>query len=207
MKPQPKVGKRDRVLTDAEIIKFWHACDELGWPFGPACKLMLLTATRKNEVGGMPWTELEGRVWHLPGSRTKNRKPIDIHLSDLTMEIINALPRFAAPVGKDYLFALRGNNPVSTFAYAKRRLDAIMGTTEPWQLRDLRRTATTGMARLGIAPHVADRVLNHVSGTISGVAAVYNRFEYLDERKAALEAWGQFVADLVDPERGMRAGR
>jgi integrase len=216
-KPVPKAGKRDRVLSDAEIVSFWQACDELGWPYGAACKLMLLTTARKNEVAGMPWSELddlENRVWHLPGSRTKNSKAIDIHLSDLAMSIIEAVPRFADPFGHDFLFSLRGNRPVSTFAYAKEKLDKLMGTTEPWRLHDLRRTATTGMAKLSVAPHICEKILNHESGgEISGVAAVYNQFKYLPERKAALDAWGQFVADLVDPERGrknvvpMRAGR
>ena len=71
----------------------------------------------------------------------------------------------------------------------------------PWVLHDLRRTAATGMARLNFPPHVVDKVLNHISGTIRGVAAVYNRFEYLDERRAALEAWGQYVEKLVCPPR------
>ena len=66
-------------------------------------------------------------------------------------------------------------------------------------MHDLRRTAATGMARLNIAPHVVDKVLNHVSGTIRGVAAVYNQFEYLEERRAALEAWSRYVANLVAP--------
>jgi hypothetical protein len=70
----------------------------------------------------------------------------------------------------------------------------------PWVLHDLRRTATTGMAGLGIAPHVADRVLNHQAGTIRGVAAVYNRFEYLTERKAALESWGRYIEGLIARE-------
>jgi integrase len=68
-----------------------------------------------------------------------------------------------------------------------------------WILHDLRRTAATGMARLNIAPHVVDKVLNHTSGTIRGVAAVYNRFEYSNERRAALEAWGQYVTALTTP--------
>jgi integrase len=69
----------------------------------------------------------------------------------------------------------------------------------PWTIHDLRRTAATGMARLRIAPHVVDKILNHVSGSISGVAAVYNRFEYGDERRAALEAWGRYIGDLTSP--------
>jgi hypothetical protein len=74
---------------------------------------------------------------------------------------------------------------VAGFVYAKQRVVDFMGSAEPWRLHDLRRTATTGMARLGVAPHVADRVLNHQSGTISGVAAVYNRFAYLEARSDA----------------------
>jgi hypothetical protein len=100
---------------------------------------------------------------------------------------------------------------VSGFSRAKRRLDAAMlaakreqrgakcDSIPGWILHDLRRTAATGMARLNIAPHVVDKVLNHVSGTIRGVAAVYNRFEYLEERRAALEAWGRYVSALVTP--------
>ena len=68
-----------------------------------------------------------------------------------------------------------------------------------WTLHDLRRTAATGMAKLKIFPHVTDKVLNHVSGTISGVAAIYNRFEYLDERRDALDAWGRYLSDLIEP--------
>jgi integrase len=89
------------------------------------------------------------------------------------------------------------NKPVAGFVYAKQRVVDAMGSAEPWRLHDLRRTATTGMARLGVAPHVADRVLNHQSGTISGVAAVYNRFAYLEERREALNKWGDCVAGLV----------
>jgi integrase len=89
------------------------------------------------------------------------------------------------------------NKPVRGFGHAKQRVVDYMGSAQPWRLHDLRRTCTTGMARLGVAPHVADRVLNHQSGTISGVAAVYNRFQYLDERRDALNAWGCWLAQKV----------
>jgi integrase len=127
----------------------------------------------------------------------------------------------------DKAFTVTGDTSVSGFSRAKRRLDTAMQgarrrslglpesdpelrkrlgipANEPlpveipdWRLHDLRRTATTGMARLNFPPHVVDKILNHVSGTIRGVAAVYNRFEYLDERRAALEAWGRYVDNLV----------
>src|SRR4029078_12900062 len=72
---------------------------------------------------------------------------------------------------------------------------------EPWTVHDLRRTGATGMARLNIAPHVVDKILNHVSGSIHGVAAVYNRFEYLGTRRAALEAWGRHIDNLLSLQR------
>ena len=115
-----------------------------------------------------------------------------------------------------YLFTTNGYRPASGFSKAKARQNQYMiallrselkeagkdpGKAEiaGWILHDLRRTAATGMARLNIAPHVVDRVLNHVSGTIHGVAAVYNRHAYLEERKVALEAWGRYVEGLVWP--------
>jgi integrase len=141
--------------------------------------------------------DLDGRVWHLPGNRTKNSRPHDVHLSDLTLSSIQALPRFVPSPGRpDFMFSITGNTPVNGFAYAKANLDQSMPTTD-WRLHDLRRTVTTGMARLKIEPHIADKVLNHQSGTISGVAAVYNRFAYLDERRDALDRWGRFLAGLV----------
>src|SRR5690349_15946426 len=148
---------------------------------------MLLTAQRESEVAGMRWSEIDGAIWTIPGSRAKNGKPHIVHLSELAVEMIEAMPRIT---GQDLLFSGTGARPVSGFSAAKARLDQRMlnalyedyeaAELLPWTLHDLRRTATTGMARLGIAPHVADKVLNHTAGTIRGVAAVYNRYEYLD---------------------------
>jgi integrase len=205
---------RDRVLTDDEIRAFWAATGSLDAkrrdapPFGTLFRLLLLTAQRKSEVTGMRWSEIREDVWHIPGSRTKNGKPHFVHLSDMACEVLNALPRIE---GRDLIFSGNGVSVTSGFGRAKLRLDKLMvealrdeaGSDQielpPFVIHDLRRTATTGMARLGIAPHVADRVLNHTAGTIRGVAAVYNRFEYLPERKAALDAWGRFVEGLVRP--------
>ena len=156
---------------------------------------MLLTAQRESEVAGMRWSELdlEGRVWIIPGARAKNNKLHIVHLNALAIEVLDQVPRI---VDQDLVFSGNGRTPVSGFSSAKGRLDAAMGVTD-WVLHDLRRTATTGLAQLGIAPHVADRVLNHTAGTIRGVAATYNRFQYLEERKAALDDWGRQVEQLV----------
>ncbi len=99
------------------------------------------------------------------------------------------------------MFSVRGNKPVSGFGDIKlkidRRLAELSGDVEPWVFHDIRQSLATGMADLNVAPHVLDRVLNHVSGSISGVAAIYNREQYRDERKAALNSWGDYVARLV----------
>ena len=186
---------RDRALDDSELKLFWAGCGRLGWPFGPAFKLLALTAQRKQEVGASERREFDGATWTLPARRSKNGKANIIHLSPQAVAVLAGIPKAG-----DLLFASRGTVP-SGYSKVKARLDGYMAEIaghpiEPWTLHDLRRTATTGMARLGIAPHVADRVLNHQGGTISGVAKTYNQFAYLEERELALDAWGLFI-DLV----------
>jgi integrase len=208
MKPPTKERARDRTLSDDELRWFWSACDTIGWPFGPLAKLLLLTAQRRDEVGGMEWSEIDfdKKTWSIPRHRAKNDRAHQVHLSAAAFEVVGTLPRVTGwPV-----FSTNGR-PVSGFSQGKDRLDAVMivakraelgDRAEPiphWVLHDLRRTAATNMARLNFPPHVVDKVLNHVSGTIRGVAAVYNRFDYLDERRAALEAWGRHVRNLVSP--------
>jgi integrase len=199
-----KETARDRTLSDDEIRWFWSGCEAAGWPFGPLFKLLLLTAQRRDEVGTLERSEidLERRVWTIPRGKAKNDRAHEVPLSRLAVETIAGLPRLG-----NLVFSTTGTSPVSGFSRAKATLDARMSALagEPvaeWILHDLRRTAATGMARLNIAPHVVDKVLNHVAGAISGVAAVYNRFQYLDERAAALEAWGNYVENLIRPAPG-----
>jgi integrase len=212
LRPPTKEKSRDRVLGEDEIRIFWCAADELDWPFGPLFKLLLLTAQRRDEVASMEWSEinLDTGVWSIPREKAKNDHGHNVQLSVQALAIIKGLPRVAGP----YVFSTNGKTSVSGFSRAKERLDALMlaalkaaaaergedleeTALEPWILHDLRRTATTGMAGLRVLPHVVDRILNHTSGTIRGVARVYNRFEYQDERKAALEAWGRAVESTV----------
>jgi integrase len=164
---------RDRVLTDEELKSFWSATEELGFPFGPAFQLMALTGQRRGEVAAMQWSQvdLENAVWTIPASIAKNGRAHQVPLSGIALGIIEAFPRF---VGSDLVFTTTGTSPISGFGRAKDRLDFSMQAGE-WRLHDLRRTVASGMARLGVAPHVIEKVLNHVSGQISGVAAVYTR--------------------------------
>jgi integrase len=200
-----RTGSRDRVLNEDEIKLFWVAADQLGWPFGPLFQLLLLTAQRRDEVGRMACGEidLDRRLWTIPAKRSKNDKAHHVHLSPPSAEIIKQLPNLG---GAPLVFSITGATPVSGFSSAKARVDLFMRTElakigrdlEHWTLHDLRRTATTIMAEeLKIAPHVVDKILNHTAGTIHGVARIYNRAQYLDERKAALEAWGRYIETLV----------
>jgi integrase len=127
----------------------------------------------------------------IPKSRTKNAKAHVVHLSDQSLGLLKRADRQGL-----FVFSLRGTKPFQEFSRAKRRLDHLSGVSG-WRLHDLRRTCVSGMARLGLAPHVADKILNHQVGTISGVAAVYQRHEFLAERRAALNLWGGHIGQLL----------
>ncbi len=198
-RPLAKHRGRDRVLTHPEILQLWHGCGALGYPFGPLIKLLVLTGQRRSEVAGMTWSEvdIERRVWHLPGARTKNSHPNDIHLSDLALAVIRAIPRTPPlPKKPDFVFTTTRCGPVSGFALVKERLNDKLGVSD-WTLHDLRRTMVSNMARLGVRIEVADKILNHVSGKLGGIVGVYLKYEFAPERKAALDAWSEFVADLT----------
>jgi len=172
---------------------------------------VLLTGTRRDEVGGMKWSELdfERGVWLIPGDRTKNGRPLALPLSLLTLKIISTVQRRA---GRDRLFG-QGEGPFSGWSKGKAALDkrihavrtAKVGQnakTVPmpsWRLHDLRRTCATVMAdKLGVLPHVIEAVLNHVSGHKAGVAGTYNRAVYEREMRTALTLWSDYVRAIVD---------
>jgi len=185
---------RDRVLTDQELARVLLAARKIGGPYGGIVELLALTGQRREEVAGMKWEELDlaRRVWTLPKSRTKNAKEHVVHLSQQSLAVLKD-----TEARKGFVFAFNGTKRFNVFSRAKRHLDQISGISG-WRLHDLRRTCVSGMARLGVAPHVADKILNHQGGTISGVAAVYQRHEFLSERKEALDRWGAHVVHVLD---------
>jgi integrase len=192
----PLPGKevaRDRVLTNNELASVIRAARQIGGAYGGIVEMLALTGQRREEVAQMVWDEIDfnSRTWTLPGSRTKNGKPHIVHLSEACIKLIKRASRLGS-----YVFSISGVKPFQNFTNAKRALDELSGVTG-WRLHDLRRTCVSGMARLGVPPHVADKILNHQSGTISGVAAVYQRHDFLAERKLALERWGQYIETLV----------
>ena len=193
LKSPVKEQARDRVLSKDEIVEFWSGCDELGWPFGPALKLLLLTGQRRDEVARMQWShlDLEEGLWTLPKQETKADRQHEVPLSPMALEIIKAVPR-----NGDFVFTTTGRTPISGFSKIKVRLDGLSSLTA-WRLHDLRRTAASSMAEIGIAPHVIEKVLNHATGQISGVAAVYNRHAYRREKSDALNAWSRALGEII----------
>jgi integrase len=184
---------RDRVLNDDELARVIIAARQIGGPYGGIVELLALTGQRREEAARCVWDEidLDNRLWTLPNLRTKNAKPHIVHLSDLAIAVLGR----AKKLGK-FVFSAAGTHPFQDFSNAKRELDAISGVTG-WRLHDLRRTCVSGMAGLGVAPHVADKILNHQSGTISGVAAVYQRHQFMAERREAIEKWGAHIAHIL----------
>jgi integrase len=189
---------RDRVLDDDELARILRAARQVNGPYAGIVELLALTGQRREEVAQVTWDELDlaSQSWTLSASRTKNGKSHIVHLSKEAIAVLMQMPRLGR-----FVFSLSGMKSFQSFSAAKRELDKISEVTG-WRLHDLRRTCVSGMARLGVAPHVADKVLNHQTGTISGVAAVYQRHDFLAERKDALERWGRHIAGLLaKPER------
>ena len=183
---------RDRVLDDQELARVILAAREIDGPYGGIVELLALTGQRREEVARVTWDELDfaQRIWTLPKSRTKNAKEHVVHLSEQAVAVLKR-----ADKKEPFVFSVLGTKPFQEFSRGKQRLDQLSGVTE-WR-HDLRRTCVSGMARLGVAPHVADKILNHQAGTISGVAAVYQRHEFLAERQKALDIWGAHVGKLL----------
>jgi integrase len=195
--------ERDRVLTDAEIGAIWRAAGDIGAPFGPITRLLLLTAQRREEVAGMRWSEISADLttWTLPGERTKNGKTHIVQLAEPARAVLASVRRIE---GVDLVFTTTGKTAPSGFSKAKLALDAAMareavaaGEAAPtgpgWRFHDCRRSAVTWLAESGFGLHVADRLLNHVSGVVKGAGKVYQQGQFLAEREAALMAWGRHV--------------
>jgi integrase len=197
VKPPTGERSRDRVLDDKELRAVWLAAEEIGWPFGAMVKTLVLTGQRRDEVARMEWSEIDfgDKLWTLPRERVKNDEKHEVLLSDAAIAVLKSVPRIA---GSRYVFTTNGEAPSSGYSKGKRRLDALLSSDmPPWRLHDLRRTTASGMARLGINLPVIEKVLNHASGSFAGIVGVYQKHEFSEEKRRALDAWGGFVAGLA----------
>jgi integrase len=210
---------RDRILTDDELRAFWRATERLGYPYGPLYRLLLLTGLRLGEVCGAQWSEfdLERREWTIPGARMKKTKrgaqPFMVPLTDTMLAVLSPLPRFD---GGDYLFSHTGGRlPLKPnhFSDVKERLDAIVleelrrSATEAGKdakrvtlpgfvNHDIRRSVRTHLSALRIGEEVREAVLAHVR---PGIKGVYDRHQYLDEKREALSLWNARLRSIVEP--------
>jgi integrase len=187
---------RDRTLSDDEIVKVWSACADLDRA-GDYAKLLLLTGARRAELGAARWDELDPdrRTLTIPASRSKNRRAHVIPLVSVAWDIVAAQPRLA---DSPYLFpAKRGGGPLANYHHLKDRIDARVRLARPWRFHDLRRSAASGMQRLGVRVEVIESCLNYTSGSFAGIVGIYQRHDYTQERRAAHQRWADHIEQIV----------
>ena len=198
-------GGRERTLAKEEIAAVYKAARLTPYPYGTIVQLLLLTGQRRGEIAALQWSWIDraGKTITLPSSITKNGRQHTFpygHEVDTVLETI--------PVQGDLLFPASRTNvrgiPTTIFnswGKSKALLDATIadgGTAIPtWTLHDLRRTFATNLAALQSPVHVTEKLLNHVSGTVSGVAAIYNRHSYMDEMRESVTKWEEWLSALL----------
>jgi len=182
---------RDRVLTNAELRILWLALPE--GDFGDILKILILTGAREREISDLHWDEinLEKGVIELPAHRVKNRRKHTVPMSKAVRTILEKREQGG------FVFGASGSSGFSGWSRCKERLDETIKISD-WTIHDLRRSAATHMAEIGIQPHIIEAVLNHVSGHKGGVAGIYNRAAYEAEKATALNRWAAHVAAIVE---------
>jgi integrase len=193
--------RRERVLDDYEIRAFVAAATAMKYPWGPLARMLLLSACRLREIAEARWDEIDAvnSMLVVPASRMKGKKEHSIPLTPAMRDIIDSLPKFQ--LGPFLFSSSGGRAPVGAFGRFKERLDAGMARgipdgRRPWVLHDLRRSARSLMSRTGVAPEVAEKCLAHLPG---GVQGTYDRWSYLPERRAALEALSALIERIISP--------
>jgi integrase len=206
-RPLARETARERVMTDAELGALYAAAGDLSEPWGVLVRLLILTGQRRGEVSGMHWDELDldAGTWSLPGERTKNGQP---NVVPLTAEAVALLRTVKRRKGATFVFEGPRKTPMTGFGKMKARLDKALANAAkeanrkalPWVLHDLRRTVATGLQRLGVRLEVTEAVLNHVSGSRSGIVGVYQRHGWEREKGEALKAWTAHVLRAAEGE-------
>jgi integrase len=193
---------RQRILAPAELRALWQATAAVGYPYGPLLRLLALTGARKSEVAKATWNEfdLEHKLWTLPSARTKINAAHVVPLSAAVIEILQSLPRFKS--GQHLFTTTHGTKAVAGFSRAKRDLDremakALGAPVDAWRIHDVRRTTRTQLSSIpGISDLVRELVIGH---SRPGLHKVYDQFQYIDEKRHALDAWAARLRDIVEP--------
>jgi integrase len=195
LKPEaPKA--RERILTDEELVLIWRASYQSS--FGAFYRLLILTGQRKSEVATLQWSHLDRSqaTWTIPAAQTKNGKAHIVPLSQAAVDELDALGGEEWPKTGYVISTTAGKKPIAGFSKAKKSLDAAR--ISEWRVHDLRRTLATGLQRLGVRFEVTEAVINHISGSRGGVAGIYQRHDWKDEKRAALDAWANHLRSLLD---------
>jgi integrase len=194
--PLAAVIKRDRVLTDDELLAIWRGTERPG-SFHAIVRMLILTGQRREEVAGMTWGDVAADLstWIIPAAKAKNGVAQLVPLSSQAQGVLRAT---AAPHGVGSRFVFPGlSGPFNGFSKAKAALDKASDVKD-WRLHDIRRSVATNLQRLGIRLEVTEAILNHISGSRAGIVGVYQRHHWAHEKRAALAAWGAHVASLVE---------
>ena len=199
LEPPRKGPDRERVLSDDELVKVWRKAQEIGSPYGTIVQLLILTGQRTGEIAALKWEWVSTTGIDFPAPLAKNGRAWRIPVGELTARILASVPKQGA-----LLFPARGHpdQPFRGFGVRKLVLDqcGVVGFTH----HDLRRTYATNLARLSVPIHVLEKLLNHSSGVLRGVAAIYNRYSYEEEMRSAQALWEKHVASLIDPDYDAR---
>jgi integrase len=179
--PRPaSESARERTLSERELIQLWHACDAVEEPARSWIRMLALLGQRRSETAGIRRSEINGDLWQLPAERMKGRQPHVLPLPTQAMAIVEAMP----PIGDgDLVFTTTGTSPLSHFDRIKRIIDAEMKPATPWTWHDIRRSTASGLAGLGVAVPVVEKILAHRSGTFRGIVSTYQRHSFIPDRK------------------------
>jgi integrase len=196
LRPSKVIGPKEprtRILSDAELRAVWHACPDLGFPFGPLVRLLILTGQRRSEVAEARWNEFNGDLWTIPHQRQKMKTTHVVPLVPEVIALLDGLPRFDRG---DYVFTTTfGARPVSGFSKAKTRLDKLLNAKMAnWTLHDLRRSMRTNLSALPVPDLVRELVIGH---TKPGLHKVYDQHKYIEEKRLALKLWTERLLRIV----------
>lgn len=197
--------RRERTLSAEEIRELWPLLVKMAYPFGTFLQMALMTGQRRDEVANMQWAHIdrEEAVWTIPSEGTKAGRAQVVPLSKLALRLLDDVPRIGA-----YVFTTLGDRPISGYSKNKARLDKLIlaereaaaakcgkeaAPFPAWTIHDLRRTVATNLGKLGVSRFIIERILNHADRSVTGI---YDRHEYLAEKREALEAWARYLEKL-----------
>lgn len=193
---------RERVLLAAELNIIWATSLNFHGPYGALIRLLMLTGQRRDEVARMQWSEIRQTdyEWHLPEKRTKNGRAHVVPLSSSTVAELNRIGGADWP-SQGYVITSNGQAPFSGYSKKKASFDQEMADqgnpVADWRLHDLRRTCATGLQKLGVRIEITEAILNHASGVMSGIAKVYQRYDWKEEKREALQQWDDYLCTII----------